>query len=463
MFDNINYMENFDEDKKLEKIEENQPSVPANSNDNESAESSDGQNVESQAKQEELNDSTKAIDQALDKLDEEASNIDFDKEIIEDRLEEVREAETPKKKKKSRITNAIFLIINIVFMIFIVSGFMESYGGDLDITSIIANQGNKLWWLLGGVLMYVIFILTETGIFTTTLKATSGKRRPYLSYRLALGGKYYDNITPFSVGGEPYQIMELTKAGLNAGVATSLPLIKVIVYNLVNAGLILVAFIFGMPLVFNSGDMISNFLLLLLNFVAIIGFICTTLIGVLFILIGSGKIIGRGLARFLVKVGYKLRIVKNYRSAYNKIMRTVREYQNSMAFLKKNKLVMFKCIFLCIIQLVAYYSMPFFVVLAFANVSEITFTLWFLCFVKFLICSMASVIIPLPGGTGMMELSFMFLFGTQDLLGAGVAIGLLAWRILSYYILVVHGFTQTIIDSIVGSVKSKKSNATALK
>ena len=68
---------------------------------------------------------------------------------------------------------------------------------------------------------------------------------------------------------------------------------------------------------------------------------------------------------------------------------------------------------------------------------------------------MASVIVPLPGGTGMMELSFMFLFGTPDLLGANVAIGLLVYRILSYYILIIHGFGQTIADTIVNASKNK--------
>ena len=296
-------------------------------------------------------------------------------------------------------------------------------------------------------------------MFTSMIKASVGKRKPYLSYRVSLLGKYYDNITPFSVGGEPVQIMELSKAGMSAGVATSLPIIKVIVYNLVNASIIFVSFIFGMPMMFSS-DMISNFLLLLLNFVAIIGFIFTALVGILFILIGNGKIVGRGLARFLVKAGYKLRIVKNYRTAYNKIMRTVREYQNSVAFLQKNKGTMVKCILLCFLQLVAYYSIPFFVVLAFTSTTEVTFSLWFMCFVKFLVCNMASVIIPLPGGTGMMELSFMFLFGTPDLLGTSVAIGLLVWRILSYYILILHGFAQTIVDHTVTAVKLRRQEKT---
>ena len=69
---------------------------------------------------------------------------------------------------------------------------------------------------------------------------------------------------------------------------------------------------------------------------------------------------------------------------------------------------------------------------------------------------MASTILPLPGGTGMMEISFLIMFGTSDLLGSSVIIGLLVWRIISYYLLIVHGFGQTVIDAIVDSAKAHK-------
>jgi len=334
---------------------------------------------------------------------------------------------------------------------------MESYGNGLNISNIIEMQGNKLWWLLLGVGLYLMFILTEAGMFSCLIKGSIGKRKPYLSYRVGLIGKYYDSITPFSVGGQPFQIVALTKAGMNAGISTSLPIIKILVYNLVYTVSIFIAFVIGMPMVFTS-DMVSNFVLLILNFVAIIGLIFTALSSVLFILIGNGKIVGRVLARWVVKVGYKLRLVKNYRATYNKIMIQVREYQNSMDFLRKNKGVMIKCVILCILQILAYFSIPFAVMLAFTANTQITFATWFICFVKFLICQMAAVILPLPGGTGMMELSFMIVFSTPDMFGINAAIGLLIWRILSYYLLIAHGFIQAIVDNTSDLIKSKRLN-----
>jgi len=386
----------------------------------------------------------------------EVSKVNYDEEVIEGRLEEAKEAETPKKKKKSRIVNTIFLIINICLMVFIVNGFLGSLGDGADLVTVLQKQGDRLWWLAIGLVLYIVFILGETCVFSSLIKGTTGKRRPYLSYRVATIGKYYDNITPFSVGGQPFQIVTLTKDGLSAGISTSLPIIKLIVYNIVYTIVILTFFIFGIPMVFEGFHDLGRFLMILLIAVAIIGLIITAISGFLFILIGNGKIVGRTLARWVVKVGYRLRIVKDYRKTYNKIMMQVREYQNSMDFLKRNKLVMVKCIIYTLIEIIAYFTIPVVCVLAFSEAQELTFTFWVVCMTKIFICQMAAVILPLPGGTGMMEIGFILVFGSVDVLGNSAAWGLLAWRILTYYVLILHGFIQTIADNIVSNCKSRR-------
>ena len=445
MGDNINYMSEKNEQ---ELIEEEAQKLPSGSVERDTAISALEKN---NARIKHKGD---FIDKELDKIEEMSNDLDFDSDVIEERLEEVREAEKPKKKKKSKIMNVIFLVINIVLMVFIVSGFLQSFGDGLDIGAVIEAQGKKLWWLVAGLGLYFIFVLTETGIFSSLIKATTGRRRPYLSYKVAITGKYYDSITPFSVGGQPSRIVTLTKDGMSAGISTSLPIIKIIVYNIVYTFFILAFFIFGMPLISASSDRLFNFIIILFEAIAVVGLILTAFSSVIFLLIGNGKLVGRTLARWGVKIGYKLKIVKNYRQTYNKIMIQVREYQNSMDFLKRNKWVMVKCIFCCILQILAYFSVPFTVVLAFSTNIDVNFVFWVTCVAKILICQMAAVIIPLPGGTGMMEIGFIFIF--SNVLGNNVVWGLLAWRILTYYILILHGFVQTLFDSVVSTLKNRR-------
>jgi len=397
------------------------------------------------------------ISSQLETSAEEFQKVDFDAKIIEERLEEAKKSQNPKKRRRSRIINTIFLLVNILLMVSIINSFLSTLDEDINgLFNRMVAQGDKLWWLAIGLLLYVIFIFTETCVFTSLMKGTTGKRRPYLSYRLATLGKYYDNITPLSVGGQPFQIVMLTQDGLSPGIATSLPIIKLIIYNIVYTLAIVLSFVFGLPLVSAGLEGLNRFLMIIFIAIGILGLIITVLSSVLFILIGNGKIIGRGLARWLVKVGYTFRIVKDYRKSYNKIMMQVREYQSSMDFLKKNKMVMVKSVVYSLIEIIAYFSIPVVCILAFSSTVELTFHFYFVTIVKFLICQMAAVILPLPGGTGMMEIGFILSFGSPDILGDNVFIALLVWRIISYYLLLLHGFVQTVIDSVVRSVKNRK-------
>ena len=57
---------------------------------------------------------------------------------------------------------------------------------------------------------------------------------------------------------------------------------------------------------------------------------------------------------------------------------------------------------------------------------------------------MASSYIPLPGGTGLMEITFIFLFGI--VVGDYIVWALLIWRIISYYFILIHGFSHEMIS-----------------
>ena len=392
------------------------------------------------------------LEQVIEKSEEE-----FENQLIEERLESAKQVENPKKKIKSSIINTLFLLVNIALMVFIVKSFLDSFEDGMDLNAILSAQGNKLWWLAVGLVLYLVFIFTESGIFTSLIKGTVGKHKFYTSYRVAITGKYYDNITPFSIGGQPFQIILLSRAGMSPGISTSLPVIKVIIYNIVYTIMITLCFLLGIPLITPELTGLGRFLMILLIAVGILGLIFTALSSLLFVLIGNGKIIGRGVARWAIKIGYSLRIVKNYRKSYNKIMLQVREYQNSINFLKSNVWVMIKCIICSIIQIFAYFSIPVVCILAFGTGLEFSLEFWFVCFTKFLICQMAAVIIPLPGGTGMLEVGFILAFGTASVLGDNVVWALLAFRIITYYLLLAHGFTQTVIDSVVRSVRERRN------
>jgi uncharacterized protein (TIRG00374 family) len=73
------------------------------------------------------------------------------------------------------------------------------------------------------------------------------------------------------------------------------------------------------------------------------------------------------------------------------------------------------------------------------------------------ICNLVSHIIPIPGGSGVAEISFMTMFAALFAETAGTAVwAMLIWRILSYYHIIFQGITVTIYDTLIGNKKAER-------
>ena len=103
-------------------------------------------------------------------------------------------------------------------------------------------------------------------------------------------------------------------------------------------------------------------------------------------------------------------------------------------------------------------TIPFCITLSLTDITFLTtsdmFVFWIECLIKYYICFFASSYIPLPGGTGMMEISFVILF--SSVIGPNfVAWGFLIWRLASYYSNIIQGFLITLGDIFAGVFKRK--------
>lgn len=379
--------------------------------------------------------------------------LEVNKEYSEEKVKQVIELQNPKKKKKSTIINLCLLLVNLVFMIFIIKGLIANVG-EVNLLDVVKAQGKKMWWLAGGLGIYVVYIIVQVLMYYVLIKDITGKKRLKLAYDVAIIGKYYDNVTPFAVGGQPMQIVRLARNGISAGTSTSIPIIKMMLNSFVNVVLASLFFIFGVPKI-PATSAFNNLLLTLLIVLGVIGLIITIIIVLFTFLVGAGGLVTRSFISGLVRLGYKLGIVKNYRLTLKKVLDQVAEYKVSFKYMWKNKKMLVKMLVLCVFECLSYAIMPYFVTKAFASSIEFNELLFFvICISQYYICSMASCFLPLPGGTGLMEISFIFLFGL--IVGDNIVWALLAWRILSYYMILVHGFTHELFHITKNIIKNKK-------
>jgi len=397
--------------------------------------------------------------------DSSEQKLEISDDFAEEKLSEVMSSQKPKNKKKSTIVTIILLLINIGFMIFIVSGLVNKVG-EQNFFEYIKSQGSRLWWLVGGVVCYALYMFSQTIMFHTLVKSITGKSQWKLSYNVGVTGKYYDNVTPFAIGGQPMQIVTLSKSGISPGAATSIPLIKMLINGLVSTLLALLFFIVGLSKIAPTNSFFA-FLFIIFEILGVIG-LAITLFGSLFmIILSTGSLFTRSLVAWIVKMGYKLKLVKNYRTTLKKWLGQVNEYRASGKFLIKNKKVLLKMILYSCLESLSYAGISFFVVMAFIDPTymlENNIGVWFIllsCIVKYYICSMAGSYIPLPGATGLMEIAFIALYG--EFVGDAIVWALLTWRIISYYFILAHGFINEISKIAKNVSKSKREKKNMAK
>ena len=398
-------------------------------------------------------------------LDDFIDDSILEKETVQELMKEAVASEQKQTKKKSFITNIFFLVINVVYLAFIVKNLLNS-ANDSNLSSVIQEQGAKLWWLMGGLGLLILFFVCETLLYFALIKSTTGKNRLFLSYRIASVGKYYDFITPTQMGGQPSQILRLTKSGMSAGLSTSIPIIKLIVYNFVYTIISIIMVVFIVPKIPVSGSG-QAFLMSLVRIFGAIGLIVTVFSCFLYFIIGNGKILGRSLVQWVVRVGYKLHIVKNYRESFDKLMHQVKEYQSSIKYLNKHKGTLFITVFLCLVECLAFSLIPFCVTMAFgkfaftSSVDIVNCIL--LCVSQYFLSLLVGTCLPLPGGTGTMEICYIFLFAIGPYsVGENIVWALLAFRLLTYYLVLIQGFIHIIGENICRAINAHKQKKKSL-
>lgn len=381
------------------------------------------------------------------------SDIVLSEEIVNEKIRQALESQNPKKRRRTTIWSLILLLLNIIFMTIIIKNLVSDVE-DFSFSTLISSQGNKLLWFAVGILVYILFIFVQVVMYKIMIKSFTDKKSWKVAYDVAVIGKYYDNVTPFAVGGQPMQIISLAKNGVSAGVSTSIPLIKMIINTVMTAFLSLLFFAIGLPLI-SATTPLNQILITLLEILGIIGLIITVLVAIFMFLLSSGTLFTRSFIRGIIRFLYKIKLVKNYRQTYRKTLNQVAEYKFSMKYLWNNKKLLFSLLGLNLVEIVCSSIFSFIVVMALAtNIDDNILLFMFVCMTKYYLCQMASSYIPLPGGTGMMEIAYIILFGV--ILGDNTVWGLLGWRFLSYYIIIIHGFIHELIKIIKNFIDTKK-------
>ncbi len=292
-----------------------------------------------------------------------------------------------------------------------------------DVSLILDNLGNTDFkFILLAIFCMLVFISGE-GINIRRVLLTCGHNVSYLkAFKYAMVGFFFSAITPSSTGGDPAQLFFMSKDNLPVSHSALSLLVELSSFQAVLCLFSFLGLLFNFDLLMNASYSVKFFLFLgmiinivFLTFLLLIIFSKSTILKII-------NFVFKLLSKFSSKSGI----------FYDKVLRQVDDYHNCALYLKSHKLVLFKVFLTTVVQMLFYYSVPFFVYMSLGLHGENFFTFLFLQ----ASLSMAVSYMPMPGTVGASEGVFMLMF--KSLFPVNVlSSAMLISRGVSFYLFVV--------------------------
>ena len=325
------------------------------------------------------------------------------------------------------------LLMNFIFFSLLFIGTYYIIFKDQDIYSLIDNLKHvNLIYIFIGFLLMLCFYLLEAINVKNILKSFGEKITLKQTFNSTLIGAFFSAITPASSGGQPMQVYYLSKRdGVKVSHSTLALLIHLLghQFSIVSIGIICALL---NPIIFETKLMYLFIIGTLFNLIVLLLY---------FVLIFSNRITNKlvNLARKIIKF-LKL---KNYKEIDKKINDELKLFHESSKYIKDHKKEFFKAIFVAILQVLANYSVAYFIYRSF-GLNEFSI-LYVISLQAILFCTVSCI--PLPGSVGISETVFLLIYAYiyPDML---LHNALLLHRGVSFYLFVLINLVVVLINSI---------------
>lgn len=292
------------------------------------------------------------------------------------------------KKIKKTIRNLIVFILLIGLTFYLI--FKDQ--NVLEILNIAVSVKKR--YILVAIIAMCLYLLGETINITRILKELGEKSTFLRNIRYTLIGFFFSSITPAASGGQPMEIYYMHKEKIAVANSTLALLVHLTSFQIVTITLGIISTVIHFEIV-KSGLIYLVILGILLN---------STALTLLAISIFS-KRLSKGLINFAVKV-LKFFRIPNIEKKQESLEKELKKYQESAVYIKEHKKLMIKTLVTTFIQVIIYYSIPYWVYLAFGFTGYNFFQIVTLQAMLYATVSG----IPSPGAVGVSEGAFIEIF-----------------------------------------------------
>lgn len=362
-----------------------------------------------------------------------------DKETIE-QIGQKYEAPTNAKSRVKKTVKIIFLLLIFavsVYLLFTISDYIDDSGG-ISWEDLVKTRNIPQLLLVLAVTMLVIVAL-QTIKFCLISKTTYGKALPLLSLKINLLGKYYDNLTPSSMGGQPFQMYYYSKNGVDFGSSTAIPTVNYIVqmYTWQIATIVILA-------LNGSYIYLANVVgAQAITIMCYVGWGLNMIIPVLLMFLVFVPKFATWLVVTVVKIGHKLHIIKNYDKGLKKGYKMLSDYQNALAIMIKRP---WHCLLIAFVSLLEYLVMLSLPLLISNGMAGMTFNYenWLNTATLYVFSIYSIGFMPTPGGSGFAEVSSSLVFSALP--GSITKWMVLFLRFCTYYLYIILGLGVSLVE-----------------
>lgn len=314
------------------------------------------------------------------------------------------------------------------------------------------NDVNEIWELVRtvdsiqlswAILCLVVYLLLWP-IPLCILSHSTTKAHFLDNYLIGSSEHFFNGITPFSSGGQPVQIYLYTKRDVPAGKSTGIILTTFISFMIATNVFAIASLVYYGRFSVNFNGSTS--------WMIILGFVMNLFVLSFMIMMAYCRFV-RNWLRKLLELLCKIKWIGKY---LTKLIPVFDKYcENAQSAAKEifsHKWSFVLAVLVKGISLVFYYAIPFFILRSLGlhlPASELPFIILASAFA---ITTM--VWVPTPGGTGGIEFAFTTIFTTFAGVTSSIGLaGMILWRGLTYYLLLILSFIEYIVFLILGKKK----------
>ncbi|MCL2756317.1 MAG: flippase-like domain-containing protein [Firmicutes bacterium] len=316
--------------------------------------------------------------------------------------------------------------------------------GEVDLSQVLSVSLNW-WWLLLALGIVFLIVVIDTCRLQLVMSATIKRTDPLLCLRVTLLERHYNLLTPFHTGGKAYQMYYYHKHGFRVSEITAVSISNYILTRLgyqIVTGLVIIIFISRI------GDLGGE---AVVSASIISGIVWTVLTTVGVILLAFGRVIPQKLGQLGVFILSKVRIIKDRENAQRKTDETLWQYRVSMRKLRKRPWTLTAGMIMACFAFFLHYTLILFI---YASIWGWDWSIAPILMLGVVLVDYTASLMPIPGGTGAMELFFISIFSI--LIGTPqVFMAVVLWKIFTYVIPILNGVPVVIFNSIITRKRRK--------